>query len=167
MILGGALLLPCSIAGLALTPATHPWLSGLFMLLTGIAVGTQFPTSLVAAQNAVEQRHIGVATSNATLFRSLGGAVGVALMSAILLALLKHLRIGGGIDQGFSESALLSSLNAASGPAQIIFQHVLADAFKVLFLVNAAVALLGLVVAAALPDMPLRGRPVAEPSAGE
>ncbi|VTL99282.1 MFS family transporter [Pseudomonas aeruginosa] len=88
-------------------------------------------------------------------------------MSAILLALLKHLRIGGGIDQGFSESALLSSLNAASGPAQIIFQHVLADAFKVLFLVNAAVALLGLAVAAALPDMPLRGRPVAEPTAGE
>ena len=136
------------------------------MLLTGIAIGTQFPTSLVAAQNAVEQRHIGVATSNATLFR-LGGAVGVALMSAILLALLKHLRIGGGLDQGFSESALLSSLDAASGPARVILQHVLADAFKVLFLVNAAVALLGLAVASALPDMTLRGRGATQPAAGE
>ena len=118
LILLGAVLLPCGIAGLALVPVGDHWLSGLCMLLTGIAIGTQFPTSLVAAQNAVEQRHIGVATSNATLFRSLGGAVGVALMSAILLALLKHLRIGGGLDQGFSESALLSSLDAASGPAR-------------------------------------------------
>lgn len=33
----------------------------------------------------------------------------------------------------------------------MILQHVLADAFKVLFLVNAAVALLGLAVASALP----------------
>ncbi|MGA4817646.1 hypothetical protein ACPA9J_35955, partial [Pseudomonas aeruginosa] len=44
----------------------------------------------------------------------------MALMSAILLALLRHLRIGGGLDQGFSESALLSSLDAASGPARVI-----------------------------------------------
>lgn len=36
-------------------------------------------------------------------------------MSAILLALLKHLRIGGGLDQGFSESALLSSLTPPAG----------------------------------------------------
>ena len=167
LILLGAVLLPCGIAGLALVPVGDHWLSGLCMLLTGIAIGTQFPTSLVAAQNAVEQRHIGVATSNATLFRSLGGAVGVALMSAILLALLKHLRIGGGLDQGFSESALLSSLDAASGPARVILQHVLADAFKVLFLVNAAVALLGLAVASALPDMTLRGRGATQPTAGE
>ncbi len=167
LILLGAVLLPCGIAGLALVPVSDHWLSGLCMLLTGIAIGTQFPTSLVAAQNAVEQRHIGVATSNATLFRSLGGAVGVALMAAILLALLKHLRIGGGLDQGFSESALLSSLDAASGPARVILQHVLADAFKVLFLVNAAVALLGLAVASALPGMTQSGRGATQPTAGE
>ncbi|WP_162959919.1 hypothetical protein, partial [Pseudomonas aeruginosa] len=46
-------------------------------------------------------------------------------------------------------------------------QHVLADAFKVLFLVNAAVALLGLAVASALPDMTLRGRGATQPAAGE
>ena len=64
-------------------------LSGLFMLLSGIAGGMQFPTSLVGTQNSVEQRDIGVATSTTNLFRSLGGAVGVALMSALLLALLQ------------------------------------------------------------------------------
>ncbi|MGA4817647.1 hypothetical protein ACPA9J_35960 [Pseudomonas aeruginosa] len=76
LILLGAVLLPCGIAGLALVPVGDHWLSGLCMLLTGIAIGTQFPTSLVAAQNAVEQRHIGVATSNATLFRSSAGRSG-------------------------------------------------------------------------------------------
>ena len=78
LILLGAVLLPCGIAGLALVPVGDHWLSGLCMLLTGIAIGTQFPTSLVAAQNAVEQRHIGVATSNATLFRPRRGSRGGA-----------------------------------------------------------------------------------------
>ena len=59
------------------------------MLFCGIACGMQFPTSLVGTQNAVDQRDIGVATSTTNLFRSLGGAVGVALMSALLLALLQ------------------------------------------------------------------------------
>ena len=134
------------------------------MLLTGIAIGTQFPTSLVAAQNAVEQRHIGVATSNATLFRP-RRAVGVALMSAILLALLKHLRIGGGSTRAFPERPAGSLTPPAGRPGYP--PACLADAFKVLFLVNAAVALLGLAVASALPDMTLRGRGATQPAAGE
>lgn len=49
----------------------------------------------------------------------------------------------------------------------MILQHVLADAFKVLFLVNAAVALLGLAVASALPDMTSARRGATQPTAGE
>ncbi|MFO5890798.1 hypothetical protein ACLBSJ_33910, partial [Klebsiella pneumoniae] len=48
LILLGAVLLPCGIAGLALVPVGDHWLSGLCMLLTGIAIGTPLPTSLMA-----------------------------------------------------------------------------------------------------------------------
>ncbi len=89
LILIGALLMPLSILGMAFTPPQAVLLSSLFMLLSGIAGGLQFPTSLVGTQNSVEQRDIGVATSTTNLFRSLGGAMGVALMSALLLALLQ------------------------------------------------------------------------------
>jgi hypothetical protein len=68
----------------------------------------------------VEQRDIGVATSTTNLFRSLGGAVGVSVMSALLLALLQdssfaHLAGSSLIAEGHSGNVLLDGLNAAAG----------------------------------------------------
>ncbi len=145
--------MPLAIAGLALTPPSAYFLSGVCMLLTGIAAGTQFPTSLVAAQSAVEMKHLGVATSNITLFRSLGGAVGIALMSALLLAMLQPL--AGEAGHGLSTSALLASLSGAGHEAQRL---TLDGVFGHLFLINAGFGALALLIALSLPDHALRGR---------
>ncbi|MDP4568892.1 MDR family MFS transporter [Pseudomonas sp. LPH60] len=163
MILGGALLMPVSILGIALVPPQEVLLSSLFMLLCGIAGGMQFPTSLVGTQNSVEQRDIGVATSTTNLFRALGGAVGVALMSALLLALLQdsslaHLSGTGLMSEGHSGNALLQGLNAAPGPARDALRNELLLTFQHLLLVSAAVSLLGLAAAIAMPNRLLRGR---------
>ncbi|MBM3110275.1 MFS transporter [Pseudomonas sp. W15-Feb18] len=149
-ILGGALLMPFAIVGMAYTAPEAVWLSGVFMLLTGIASGLQFPTSLVAAQSAVEPKDIGVATSTSNLFRSLGGAMGVACMSALLLAMLQQ----GGLS--LAGDALLGSLKAA-GPSATLQAELLLT-FRQLLLGSATVSLLGLTVALALPDRQLRGR---------
>ncbi|MCU1721147.1 MDR family MFS transporter [Pseudomonas sp. 5P_5.1_Bac1] len=147
-ILFGSLLMPLAIVGMALSPPSG-LLSGLFMLLTGIAAGTQFPTSLVATQSAVQQQDIGVATSTTNLFRSLGGAVGVALMSALLLAMLQ--------DGGYALAgeALLGSLRA--GEANLAVQAELSVTFRNLLLGSAAISLFGLAAALALPNRELRG----------
>ena len=163
LILGGALLMPISILGMAFSPPQAVLLSSLFMLLSGIAGGMQFPTSLVGAQNSVEQRDIGVATSTTNLFRALGGAVGVALMSALLLALLQgssfaHLSGSGLMLEGSSGNALLDGLNATSGPAQDALRGELLLTFEQLLMVSAAVSLLGLAAALAMPNQLLRGR---------
>jgi len=163
MILTGALLMPLAILGLAFTPPQAVLLSSLFMLLGGIAGGLQFPTSLVGTQNAVEQRDIGVATSTTNLFRSLGGAVGVALMSALLLALLQdssltHLAGASMVAEGTSGNALLEGLNSADGPARDALRGELLLTFRHLLLISAAVALLGLAAAIAMPNKVLRGR---------
>ncbi|MCW2269967.1 EmrB/QacA subfamily drug resistance transporter [Pseudomonas sp. JUb96] len=149
-ILGGALMMPFAIVGMAFTPPQTAWLSGLFMILTGIASGLQFPTSLVATQSAVEPRDIGVATSTTNLFRSLGGAMGVACMSALLLAMLQD----GGLS--LAGDALLGSLKAGEPSLQI--QEELTMTFRNLLLGSAMVSLLGLAAALALPDRQLRGR---------
>jgi hypothetical protein len=47
-----------------------------------------------AIQNAVERSDLGAATATAAFFRSLGGAVGVALSGAILTARLQSLMPG-------------------------------------------------------------------------
>jgi EmrB/QacA subfamily drug resistance transporter len=162
MILTGALLMPLSILGMAFSAPQALLMSSLFMLLSGIASGMQFPTSLVGTQNSVAQRDIGVATSTTNLFRSLGGAVGVALMSALLLALLQdssfaHLA-GSAIGEGSSGNVLLDGLNAAPGEAQNALRGELLVTFRHLLMVSAAVSLLGLAAAIAMPNRVLRGR---------
>jgi EmrB/QacA subfamily drug resistance transporter len=162
LILSGALLMPLAVLGMAFTPPQATLLTGVFMLLTGFASGMQFPTSLVGTQNSVEQRDMGVATSTTNLFRSLGGAVGIALMSALLLAMLQssglgHLS-GGVVGEGSSGNVLMDSLNAASGPALELLRGQLSLTFRHLLMISAAISLLGLAAALAMPNNLLRGR---------
>ncbi|WP_019472696.1 MDR family MFS transporter [Pseudomonas sp. S13.1.2] len=149
-ILAGAVLMPVAIFAMALTPPQSGWLSALFMLLTGIACGLQFPTSLVGTQSAVDSKDIGVATSTTNLFRSLGGAMGVACMSSLLLGLLHQ----GGFEM--LGNPLLGSLKA--GEVDLVTQGRLTETFRQLLMGSGLVALLGLVAAVALPDRQLRGR---------
>ena len=163
MILSGAVLMPLSIVGMALSPPSAELVSGVFMLLSGIAAGMQFPTSLVGAQNSVQQHDIGVATSTTNLFRSLGGAVGVALMSALLLALLHDSLLTPAVGQplmgeGSSGNVLLDGLNAVQGPALDNLRGELLLTFRNLLLVSAAISLLGLCAAITMPNKVLRGR---------
>jgi EmrB/QacA subfamily drug resistance transporter len=58
--------------------------AGLWMLIVGAGIGLVMQVLVIAAQNAVDQRDLGVATSSVAFFRSLGGALGVALFGAIL-----------------------------------------------------------------------------------
>ncbi|HDS0917205.1 TPA: MFS transporter [Pseudomonas putida] len=149
-ILAGAVLMPVAIFAMALTPPQSGWLSALFMLLTGIACGLQFPTSLVGTQSAVDSKDIGVATSTTNLFRSLGGAMGVACMSSLFLGLLHQ----GGFEM--LGNPLLGSLKA--GEVDLVTQGRLTETFRQMLIGSGLVALLGLVAAVALPDRQLRGR---------
>ncbi len=162
IILTGALVMPLAILGIAFTAPQSVLLTGMFMVLTGIACGLQFPTSLVGTQNSVEKHDMGVATSTTNLFRSLGGAVGVATMSALLLAMLAGSGIGlasgsTGVE-GASGNVLMDSLHAASGPALELLRSQLSLTFEHLLMGSAAVSLLGLAAALAMPNNVLRGR---------
>ena len=52
----------------------------------GLGVGFVMQTSLLALQNSVEHRDLGIATSTALLFRILGGAIGPSVFGAVLNA---------------------------------------------------------------------------------
>ncbi len=85
----GAGLVPLLILALALTTPHATVLNLVWMGLAGFTLGLQLPTSLVAIQNAVEYRHIGVVTAVGAFCRSLGAAVGIAILMALLLATLQ------------------------------------------------------------------------------
>jgi Major Facilitator Superfamily len=53
------------------------------MVLLGVGIGLTMQVLIVAGQNAVERRHLGLVTSLAQFFRELGGSVGVAVFGAV------------------------------------------------------------------------------------
>lgn len=60
------------------------WQMSIGMVILGLGLGQLMQTLMVAAQNAVEPRDIGVATSSSTFFRQIGGTAGVAIFLSIL-----------------------------------------------------------------------------------
>lgn len=54
------------------------------MVLTGFGLGITMPAYIIAIQNAVPYEILGVATSSAAFFRSIGGAVGLAVLGSVM-----------------------------------------------------------------------------------
>jgi EmrB/QacA subfamily drug resistance transporter len=57
--------------------------SSLYMVVLGVGMGFLMQTSMLIAQNSVEQKDLGVSSSAATFFRSIGGSFGVSLFGAV------------------------------------------------------------------------------------
>jgi EmrB/QacA subfamily drug resistance transporter len=62
----------------------------LFMAALGFGMGFLMQTTMLIAQNSVEQKDLGVASSTATFFRSIGGSFGVALFGTIFVRHLEN-----------------------------------------------------------------------------
>ena len=106
----------------------------------GLGAGTAFPVSTVSVQNAVDKAHLGVATGVLTFLRSLGSALGVAMLGAVAL--------GYGLPLG-GETMEVSGHAASATP------------FAMIFLACGATMLASLVTLALMPEKALRGREVA------
>ena len=59
------------------------WQTAFYMLLLGFGLGMTMQVLVLAAQNAVPYEQLGVATSGSTLFRQVGGSIGVSIFGAI------------------------------------------------------------------------------------
>ena len=69
-----------------LDAGTSTLFASLAMFVLGLGLGLVMQVLVLAVQNAVEYSDLGVATSGATLFRSLGGSLGTAVLGAIFTA---------------------------------------------------------------------------------
>jgi EmrB/QacA subfamily drug resistance transporter len=84
MVTGGALLIVGSLLLSQLRYDTDFWYVGASMFVLGAGVGMLMQNLVLVVQNTTEVKHLGVATSAVTFFRSLGGTIGVAVMGSIL-----------------------------------------------------------------------------------
>jgi len=103
-----------------LLDASSPiWQVSIGMILIGLGLGQLMQTTMVASQNSVDAKDIGVATSSATFFRQMGGTLGVAIFMSILFGQLKDQVIGAlereDVKAGLSEA--LSDPEVIAEPA--------------------------------------------------
>lgn len=133
-----------------------------YLAAAGAGMGFSMVTLLIAVQTSVPRDQLGIATSGTVFFRSIGGAVGVAVMGAVLSA---QMSAHANLDLGSSLSserladllrhpdALISPAARAQLPAPVLeaLQQILATALHGVFLVGLIVALLALIVTLFLP----------------
>jgi MFS family permease len=133
---------------------TGSGVAALHMLILGLGLGMVMQVLILAVQNAVPYEMLGVATSGATLFRSMGGALGTALLGAVFTAKLTSELPGGRAPGGGGlDPAVIDRLPAAQREVVI---HAFTDAVDLVFLVAAAVALVAFALTWLIPERPLR-----------
>jgi EmrB/QacA subfamily drug resistance transporter len=156
---GGALMVPLALVALAYVDIHWIVATGLIMAFAGLGVGLQFPSSLVAVQNAVPREHLGIATALTAFFRSMGGAIGISILTTVLLATLHAGQPAGVIlPEGGSmlHSMVGSALDNVDPGTRTAMLELAARAFRRIFLVGAVIALIPVVLSQLVPDRSLR-----------
>ncbi|MYW01193.1 MDR family MFS transporter [Streptomyces sp. SID3343] len=137
------------------------------LMVLGFGLGTIGPVTTLAVQNSVEQADIGVATGLNSFARSIGSALGAAVLGAVFA---HQLGAGGGVS-GADEGGMGVTRQAidALPPAQRdAALSGFADALDAVYLAAVPIALVGFALALMLREIPLRRgpKPVAGGSSG-
>ena len=131
--------------------------------LIGSGMGLVMITQLIAVQSSVPRERMGIATSTAQFFRSIGGAVGVAIMGTVMArGMTAQIAVLGSeisVNPGFQQ--LVEDPNAFLQPAirdtvspelVLAFQSMLANALHSVFVIGTVVSVLGLLSVALMPS---------------
>ena len=112
---------------------------------------------VLVAQNAVDYRNLGVATSGSTLFRQVGGSIGVAMFGAIFANQLAA-NLAAEIPPGTQLPAAVDPVAIKHLPAELhdLYVAALTDSLQPVFLTAAGVAVLAFVLTWFLREVPLR-----------
>jgi EmrB/QacA subfamily drug resistance transporter len=130
--------------------------------LVGSGMGLVMICQLIAVQSAVPRERLGIATSTAHFCRSIGGAVGVAVMGTVMTQRMNRQLIDAGGGGELAE--LVKNPNVFLEPATrallspdvtAVFQAMLANALYGVFIVGTLVSLIGLVAVAVMPPVRL------------
>ncbi len=144
-----------------MTPTSPTFADALYMLVLGMGLGGVMQVLVIIVQNGVPHSELGVATSGATFFRSIGGSFGVAIFGAIFSNVLvgnlaSHLH-GVSLPAGFSAAnvtpAALSHLPAAVHAG---FVAGYAESIQTVFLIAVPIAALAFLATWLIPQVELK-----------
>lgn len=144
---------------------TPDWQIALYMFIVGVGIGPVNSVGVTATQNAVSRNLVGVATAGNTLFRQIGGSIGVSVFGAIFSAGLAA-QLGEAMPAGGNARALSAQAIAALPEAvRIQVLEGFANALHPVFLTASAAALIAFGLSFLMVELPLANTLRKEPEA--
>jgi EmrB/QacA subfamily drug resistance transporter len=144
---------------------TEYWHIAIFMALLGLGIGMMMQNLVLCTQNQVEPGDLGAASSTVTFFRSLGGAVGVSALGAVLGNKITDYVQDGLADLGAKGAALghagtggggIPDLDTMPAPIRTVVESAYGHGVADVFLYSAPLALLALLVSLFIKEVPLK-----------
>ncbi|SHN34735.1 MDR family MFS transporter [Cryptosporangium aurantiacum] len=155
---------------------TPLWETMLIMAMFGAGLGVNMQPVILAVQNAVDPRDMGVATAAVTFFRQMGGTLGTAVFLSVLFSKLTgdiraaladaekdpafQRALGDNTSLEMTEGSLSDTSFISSLPAVVAhpFKVGFSDAMSTVFLLAAGITVIGVVILWMLPELPLRSQ---------
>jgi MFS family permease len=146
-----------------------------FMVLMGLGLGLNMQPVILAVQNAVSPREMGVATSSVTFFRQMGGTIGTAVFLSVLFTRLPRdissavddavradpslgTQLQQALDGGAPDLSDTSFIQRLPEALALPFKVGFSDSIDAVLLIAAGVVALGFLVLWFLPELPLRNQ---------
>ncbi|MFD8967749.1 MFS transporter [Streptomyces sp. NPDC059568] len=152
---------------------TPYWHMAVYMALMGLGVGMMMQNLVLCTQNQVSPKDLGAASSTVTFFRSLGGAIGVSALGAVLGNRVTHYVKDGLADLGPQGAALghggtgggaIPNLDTLPTPLRGVMEAAYGHGVGDVFLYSAPAAVVALLLTLFIKEVALRTRSGGEAS---
>ncbi|MCX5332989.1 MULTISPECIES: MFS transporter [unclassified Streptomyces] len=144
---------------------TEYWKAAVFMALLGLGIGMMMQNLVLCTQNQVEPSDLGAASSTVTFFRSLGGAMGVSALGAVMAHRITDYAKDGITDLGPKYASLASGSSSTGeipdmdklpAPLRTVMESAYGHGIADVFLIAAALAAVAFLITLFIKEVPLR-----------
>lgn len=144
---------------------TEYWHIAIYMALMGLGIGMMMQNLVLATQNQVAPEDLGSASSVVTFFRSLGGAMGVSALGAVMSTRITgYVKDGledlgpkaAGMGHGGTGGGAIPDLDALPAPFRTVMESAYGHGIADVFLIAAPMAIIALLITLFIKEVPLR-----------
>ncbi|MFF5495708.1 MFS transporter [Streptomyces aquilus] len=155
---------------------TDYWKTAIFMALLGLGIGMMMQNLVLSTQNQVAPSDLGSASSTVTFFRSLGGAMGVSVLGAVMADKITDYVKDGLTDLGPKYASLASGSSGSSeipdmdklpAPLRTVMESAYGHGIADVFLIAAALAAVAFLITLFIKEVPLKTKGALAQAASE
>ena len=133
---------------------------GAFMALVGLGIGATMQNLVLAVQNNTRQADMGAASATVSFFRSMGGAVGVSALGAVLAHQVRDSLEAGlaklGVSGAGTGGGSIPDVASLPAPVRNLYETAFGEATGHIFLISVPFALVAFVCILFIREVPLR-----------